>query len=136
MTDKEGRVPSGGMKEHATRRGRVRGIRMMDYGQEQRWSLRRLRRFYPYFLHLGDSRRTLGSRPEFAIDGPGLGGFAMGRMMALFQVDADLPNFRHQAAMPHQTERTRRDEQGQCQEKCNQTLVHFYTINGMIMPGV
>ena len=128
MTDKEGRVPSGGMKERATRRGRVRGIRMMDYGQEQRWSLRGLRSFYPYFLDLGDSRRTLGSRPEFAIGGPGLGGFAMGRMRVLFRVGADLPHIRHQATGPYQGERTRRDEQGQYQKTCHPALVHFYTI--------
>jgi len=113
VTDKEGRVPSGGMKERATRRGRVRGIRMMDYGQ--RWSLRGLRRLYPYFLRLADSRRTLGSRPEFAIDGPGLGSFPMGRMMVLFRVGADLPDIC-------------RDGQGQYQKKCHPTLVHFYTI--------
>jgi hypothetical protein len=128
VTDKEGRVPSGGMKEHATRRGRVRGIRMMDYGQEQRWSLRGLRRLYPYFLHLADSRRTLGSRPEFAIDGPGLGSFPMGRMIVLFRVGADLPDICHQATGSYQAERTRRDGQGQYQKKCHPALVHFFTI--------
>ena len=128
MTDKEGRVPSGGMKERATRRGRVRGIRMMDYGQEHRWCLRGLRRLYPYFLRLADSRRTLGSRPEFAIDGPGLGSFPMGRMMVLFRVGADLPDICHQATGSYQAERTRRDGQGQYQKKCHPTLVHFYTI--------
>lgn len=114
----------------------MRGVRMKDYSRQQGWKLRRLRSLNPYFMDLADSRRTLGRRPEFAIGGPGIGGFAVGWMMVLFQVDADLPDIRHQAARPHQAERTRRNEQGQYQEKCQPALVHLYTINGTIMPGV
>ncbi len=72
-----------------------------------------------------NSRRALGSRPEFAVVCTRFHSSTVSRMIALFQMAADLTDIRHQAAMSHCTEHTCRDQQGPYQKECQITFVHL-----------